>query len=85
MPPPGAPALGEAFLFTGRLVSWVRLWRFGTKIILVWADSGLLCKGGDHVVRPTGMAGYVVKYHESSERANRKWYLEAEVHEVHDV
>ena len=31
------------------------------------------------------MAGYVVKYHESSERANRKWYLEAEVHEVHDV
>ena len=25
MPPPGAPTLGEAFLFTGRLVSWVRL------------------------------------------------------------
>ena len=82
MPPPGAPTLGEAFLFTGRLVSWVRLWRFGTKIILVWADSGRLCKGGDHVVRPTGIDGFVVKWHVAVETANRKWVLEAEVHDV---
>ena len=82
MPPPRAPTLGEAFLFTGRLVSWVRLYRFGSKIVLVWADSGLLCQGGDHVVRPTGIAGYLVKYHVAGERANRKWFLEAEVHDV---
>ena len=82
MPPPRAPTLGEAFLFTGRLVSWVRLYRFGTQIVLVWADSGRLCKGGDHVVRPTGIDGFVVKWHVAVETANRKWVLEAEVHDV---
>ena len=82
MPPPRAPTLGEAFRFTGRLVLWTRLYRFDPKIVLVWADSGLLCQGGDHVVRPAGMAGYVVEYHRAAERANRKWFLEPQVYDV---
>mgnify|MGYP002631301861 CR=1 FL=1 len=82
MPPPRVPALGEAFLFTGRLVSWVTLWRFGSNIVLVWADSGLLCKGGDHVVRPAGIPGWRVEWHDASERDNRKWMLHAEVYDV---
>ena len=44
MPPPWAPALGEAFLFAGRLVHWAQLWRFGSNIVLVWSDSGRLCR-----------------------------------------
>ena len=58
------------------------LYRFDPKIVLVWADSGLLCQGGDHVVRPTGMAGYVVEYHMAGERANRKWFLDPQVYDV---
>ena len=80
--PVRVPAMGEAFLFEGRLVAWVMLWRFGTNIVLVWADTGLLCQGGDHVVRPTGIAGWLVKWHPAGERANRKWFLQAEVHDV---
>ena len=80
--PPLIPAIGEVFQFQGRPVLWAQLWRFGTKIVLVWADTGLLCQGGDHVVRPTGIAGWLVKWHPAGERANRKWFLQAEVHDV---
>ena len=82
MPPPRAPTLGEAFRFTGRLVLWTRLYRFDNQIVLVWADSGLLCQGGDHVVRPAGIAGYVVVYHMANETTNRKWICEPQVYDV---
>ena len=76
------PAIGEAFQFDGRPVLWVHLWRFGTNIVLVWADTGRLCQAGDHVVRPAGFAGWLVRWHEAGNAANRKWFLDAEVHEV---
>ena len=82
MPPPWAPALGEAFLFAGRLVHWAQLWRFGSNIVLVWSDSGRLCREGNHDERPTGIAGWRVGWHTAVNTSNSKWLLVVEVHDV---
>ena len=76
------PALGQVFQFEGRPVVWVTLWRFGDNIVLVWADTGRLCQAGDHVVRPAGFVGWTVRWHDAGITANRKCFLDAEVHEV---
>ena len=76
------PAMGQVFQFEGRPVMWARLWRFGDNIVLLWAVTGRLCQAGDHVVRPAGFAGWLVKWHEAGERPDWKWVLEAEVHDV---
>ena len=79
---PSLPAIGGVFEFHGRPVLWVRLWRFGTCIVLVHADTGRLCQDGSWVDPPAAVPDCLVVWHDATQRANRKWTLLAEVHDV---
>lgn len=72
---PLLPAIGEAFEFHGRAVIWARLWQFGACIVLVYQDTGHLCKDGCHGDEPAAVPGWVVRWHRASNTDNKKWIL----------
>ena len=76
--PAWAPALGESFIYQGRPVHWVQLYRFWDNTVLVWTDTGLLCREGHHYAPPPAIAGWRVRWQTN----NSKWILHLEVHDV---
>ena len=82
-PAPGwAPTLSESFMYQGRLAHWAQVYRFWDQTVLLWSDTGRLCRAGNTLAPPPAIAGLHVRWHVAGNGANSKWVLYEEVHEV---